>query len=172
MRVLIIAIFASLALGACKKDRKALTPAEAGLVALVARTDMHGKALAKRHDGPTLVAVFASWCEPCREELGVVNMLRERHPTLRVIGLNAYENFDNLSSEKKLVSFLQESAPWLTVVRDKDKSLIAQFGGVPKIPTSFVFDSSGRVVAEFRRDQRDIPSEGELEAAIELATSP
>lgn len=91
-------------------------------------------------------------------------MLRElaqQRPGLRVIGVNAYEEFDNLSDEKKLTAFLLETHPWLTVVRADDK-LMHNLGGVRKIPSVFVYDRDGAKLKAYRRAKRKPPTKKEL----------
>jgi thiol-disulfide isomerase/thioredoxin len=156
--------------GSCRSDRAAPageTGAEAGLAALAGRTDMNGSRLDVRGDA-TVVVVFASWCAPCRKELAALGELRQSRPNVKIIGLNAYEEFESFSDEKRLAKFLADRAPWLTVVRD-DGELLARFGSVPKIPTVFVYDRAGKIVAEFSRNKRPPPDKEELAAAIDSA---
>jgi thiol-disulfide isomerase/thioredoxin len=114
---------------------------------------------------PAVFVVFASWCGPCRRELGILAELRAAHPGLQVIGLNAYEDWADTSNETKLRAFLAESAPWLPVVH-ADAALLELLGGVPKIPSVFVFDGAGRLTHRFARHERLPPSYAELEAAL------
>lgn len=92
--------------------------------------------------------------------------LRDAYPELRIIGLNAYEEYRNLSDKARLRRYLQRNAPWLTEIVHADAELLSEFGGVPKIPTLFVYDHAGQPVAEFRRGQRPPPTPAELEDAI------
>jgi thiol-disulfide isomerase/thioredoxin len=117
---------------------------------------------------PTLVVVFASWCGACRAELATVDAVRARHPTLRVVGLNAYEEWGALSDEARLRAFVGEHAAWLRVVPAGD-DLLPALGGVPKIPSLFVYDRAGRLAAAFRRDRRAPPDAAELDAALAAA---
>jgi thiol-disulfide isomerase/thioredoxin len=144
------------------------SPAEAGLVALSERVDLAGAAVDPTAGDATVVIVFASWCGPCRHELTTLGDLRRDRPRVQIIGLNAYEDYEDYSDEERLRRFLAGAAPWLRVVRD-DGTLLPRFGGVPKIPTLFIYDRGGRVVREFRRDQRPPPSASELGAAIDEA---
>lgn len=109
----------------------------------------------------TVVIVFASWCHACRKELTMLSELVTEHPRVRVIGVNAFEDFEDLSSAATLKEFLGTNHPWLTVVRGDDQVLRA-LGGVTKIPTLFVFDGRGAAVKVYRREQRDPPSKKEL----------
>jgi thiol-disulfide isomerase/thioredoxin len=164
-------LIALAALAACSADGNQPRPrsgAEAGLAALSAKKDMRGGRIDLEGSEATVVVVFASWCGPCRKELAALGELRKTRPKVRIIGLNAYEDWDDYSDEQKLRRFLDTNAPWLTVVRD-DGTLLRTFGGVPKIPTVFVYDRDGRVVHEFRRNQRPPPDRRELAAAIDSA---
>lgn len=165
------AVLLAAALAGCRSGaapRATDNPAEAGLAALAGHHDISGAPVELRQ-GPVVVVVFASWCGPCRRELATLSALRrELGSEVQFIGLNAYEEWGELSDGGKLRRFLEKSAPWLTVVRD-DGRLLAAFGGVPKIPSLFVYDSRGRVVRAFRRNRRPPPTRAELAAAIEQA---
>jgi len=116
----------------------------------------------------TLVIFFASWCGPCRHELHLLSHLRVKYPDLEIIGFNVYEDFRERSDRERLDAFLAEHAPWLQVaVADGD--VLRHFGGIPKIPSVFVYDGGGVGVAEFRANQRRSPGRQELETAIRTA---
>ncbi len=114
---------------------------------------------------PTIFVVFASWCGHCRKELAVLAELRAGEPRVHVIGINAYEEWEQASDEATLRAYVAESAPWLPVVR-ADKALLKSLGGVPKIPSVFVFDGAGRLVERFKRNERPVPTLDELRATI------
>jgi len=142
------------------------TPAEApGYRSVLAHTDIHGHAIATKPASATIVVVFASWCGPCRRELGMLKQLAVEKPGLRIIGVNAYEDWDDISNQQKLEKFLGAEHPWLTVVRADDK-LLSALGGVPKVPSLFLFDHAGAQVRAFRRAERRPPSKAELENAL------
>lgn len=149
-------------------DSAPAATAEVGLAKLGKRTDMTGARLDLESADAIVVVVFASWCAPCRRELAALSELRAGYPGVTIVGLNAYEEFDDFSDEKKLRAFLAAEVPWLTVVRD-DGTLLETFGGVPKIPTLFIFDRDGKLVHEFRRNKRPPPNKQELAAAIDSA---
>lgn len=137
-----------------------------GYRALVEATDINGSRVGPTADKrATLVVFFATWCHPCRNELAMLGELHARHPDVRIVGVNAYEEWNKLSDEKKLRAFLRDNASWLRVVR-ADKNLFAAFGGVAKIPTLFVFDKAGKLVKSFRRAKRPPPDRAELERTL------
>jgi thiol-disulfide isomerase/thioredoxin len=114
----------------------------------------------------TLVIVFASWCRYCRDEIAVLDTLRRERPGLRIIGLNAYESFDELSDETTLRGWLAAHAPWLRVALGD--RLLPRFGGVPKIPTLFLFDRQGKLAKDYRRARRAPPTLDELRRDLAL----
>lgn len=113
--------------------------------------------------------VFATWCEYCREELAMLGELRARYPDVQIIGLNAYETWGERSDAERMHAYLAEHAPWLTVA-EADDALLADLGGVPKIPSLFVFDGRGALVQAFRRHEiAHPPTEDELVRALSAA---
>ncbi len=131
---------------------------------------LDGAPLASEKRAVALV-VFASWCGHCKKELAELGQLRVKHPGLRIIGVNAYEDFQGISNRGKLNRYIADNAPWLTEIVSADSKMLADFGGIPKIPSLFLYDADGRVVEEYRRNKRPAPTPEELDAAITRATS-
>ena len=178
------ALFALLALGACGPAAKTKSTVASKAPAKVkplgdAQSGYHQVMRSKTIDGgviaserkPTAMVVFASWCGPCRQELAALGEIRQKFPTLRVIGINAYEEYAQRSDQERLRTFLQANAPWMKTIVFGDSALLRDFGRVPNIPTLFVYDDKGGVVAEFRRNKREPPTHDELEAAIASAVA-
>ena len=139
---------------------------------LLSSEDIEGEVLSASADpsDATIVVFFASWCGPCRHELGLLGQLRESESNLNIIGVNAYEEWGRRSDSERLASFLEMNAPWLRVVRSSPE-LMKSFGGVPKIPTLFVFDRYANLVEVFRREHRPPPQLAELAKAVARARS-
>lgn len=116
----------------------------------------------------TVVVVFASWCEVCRKELVMLAELHKEEPSIGVVGLNAYEEYGKKSDDARLRKFLEEDASWLRVMR-ADRDLLKALGGVPKIPSTFVFDAEGNLIAEFQRKDREPPTFEELVNVVQPA---
>ena len=116
----------------------------------------------------TALVVFASWCDSCRHELSVLAEVHRETPQLRIIGLNAYESWNDLSNRQELSAFLHTTAPWLRVVA-ADAELLEMLGGVPRIPSIFFYDADGRLISSFNRRDRPLPTDIELRAAIAAA---
>jgi thiol-disulfide isomerase/thioredoxin len=118
-------------------------------------------ASASAGQGPVVAVVFASWCGHCRDELAMLSEVHAERPALRIVGLNAYEDWEGASDAATLAAYLAEHAPWLPVVR-ADDAMLAALGGVPKIPSLFVFSADGRLVEAYRRHERRAPAKDEL----------
>lgn len=116
--------------------------------------------------GPTAVVVFASWCGHCRRELGYLGELRQEYPGLRIIGLNAYEEFQDFSDAERLSAYVSQNAPWLTEIVHGDLGTLEHFGGVQRIPTLFFYDATGQASHQFRADQGSLPTRAELAATL------
>lgn len=141
-----------------------------GLRRVQAATDLDGAVVgpAPADKQVTAVVVFASWCGVCRHELAILGELLTEEPRLRVIGVNAYEEYADFSDEQRLRAFVAETAPWLQVVR-ADAALFAALGRPTKIPSMFLFDRDGAVVETYLRVRRRPPDKAELAAAIARA---
>ena len=171
MRFLVL--ISSLLWAGCGAQTTAKSPetrADTSYQRVIAATDIEGRVVGPpaKTARATVVVFFASWCGPCRHELSLLGELQREDPELRVVGLNAYEEWSDISDEARLRKFLADNAPWLQVVRS-DQTLLQTFGGVPKVPTLFVFNRAGRMVHSFRRNRRAPPSKGELAQAVAAA---
>jgi thiol-disulfide isomerase/thioredoxin len=172
MRPVALALLAALAV-ACGPAPVAPSPsprASAGHPtwrALRAATDLDGRPVAAHvPDGaPLVVVVFASWCSHCRRELAILDELRRLEPGVAIVGLNYYEAWGERSDEAQLRAYVGANAPWLPVVRGTP-AMIADLGGVPKIPSVFVFDGGGELVQRWKRNETTPPTLDELRAAL------
>jgi len=92
-----------------------------------------------------VINAWASWCDPCREELPLLAAAARAHQPqgVRFVGLSV-----NDSPAKAAAMSAQFELPYVSVVDDGGR-LLAQIPGVPPegIPSTVVLDKQGRVAA-------------------------
>jgi len=140
----------------------AVSAAPSPLAQLEASRDLDNAVIGAQRT-PTVVMLLASWCSHCRDELAVFDEIRAQHPHVRWLGLNykAHEEYDDRGSSAAIHT-LAGATRWMRIV-PADDALFAAFGSPPKVPTIFVFDSRGTLVATFDRRERSAPREQELD---------
>jgi peroxiredoxin len=86
-----------------------------------------------------LLNVWASWCEPCRQEMPDIQKAYETYKDqgLVVLGANLREN--NVSVQ----GFVENMGLTFPILMDKDGNLATQTYKVKPIPTSFFIDKNG-----------------------------
>jgi thiol-disulfide isomerase/thioredoxin len=154
---------ALLVLAACASGPRAGAPGPPWIAQLDASRDLDG-AVVGDSDAPTIVIVFASWCGHCRDELGVLDALRQRH-RVRILAINyrGHEEYDHRGSSDAVRAFARD-VPWLRVV-PADDALFALLGRPPLIPTMFVYEH-GRLEASFDPRERRPPDRDELDVVL------
>ncbi|HWE29653.1 MAG TPA: TlpA disulfide reductase family protein [Polyangia bacterium] len=89
-----------------------------------------------------LVDFWASWCEPCKKELPLLDKLA---PRLRAKGIEIVAvNIDD--DKNKAADFVKSHGLHLTVLPDSTKKIVSAYEP-PKMPSSFVVDKAGVVRA-------------------------
>ena len=110
-----------------------------------------------------LLNFWATWCGPCRMEIPILVQLHDRYedqglrivaPSIDRTGLGAVKPFMDKHPEIHY-----------TVVPNGTPAAMAM-GGVPSIPTSFLVDRHGRVIAKFVGLMRPEALEGYVKAAL------
>lgn len=104
---------------------------------LVSLTESLGKA--------TLIDFWASWCSPCRHENpNVVSLYNEFHSKgLNIISVSLDENKGSWTR-----AIEEDKLSWTQVSNLKEmKDPIALQYGVTQIPTTFLLDATGKIVA-------------------------
>jgi cytochrome c biogenesis protein CcmG, thiol:disulfide interchange protein DsbE len=108
----------------------------------LARDGLDGKAVdLKELQGRVLVVNFwATWCEPCRDEMPSLQRLREKldGKALEVLTVNYGE------SREKILQYLGREKIALPVLLDPEKESAKEWG-VGGLPMTFLVDSTGRV---------------------------
>jgi thiol-disulfide isomerase/thioredoxin len=108
----------------------------------LSRTDLDGKTVdLKSLRGRVLVVNFwATWCEPCRDEMPSLQRLRDKlsGKPLHILTVNYGE------SAEKIAQFMGKEKIALPVLLDRDKES-AKDWGVGGLPMTFLIDARGRV---------------------------
>ena len=119
-----------------------LKPWKAGRTPLLSGQMMDGGKfdLSKLHGKVVLVNFWASWCEPCRDEIPSLELLRKRFPGrgFEIVAVNFGE------TRSRVVDFTTRNAMTLPVILDPDKK-IAESWRVRGLPMSFIVGSDGRI---------------------------
>ncbi|HEU5133508.1 MAG TPA: TlpA disulfide reductase family protein [Steroidobacteraceae bacterium] len=98
-----------------------------------------------RHRGRVVIVDFwASWCKPCRRSIPWLNTMRERYGAngLTIIGVNV--DAERSDADK----FLRDVPIEFEIVFDPNGELAKQFK-VQGMPSSYVFDRTGKLVESF-----------------------
>jgi cytochrome c biogenesis protein CcmG/thiol:disulfide interchange protein DsbE len=112
--------------------------------------------LAALRGKPALVDFFASWCEPCAEEAPT---LRELSASLGDRATVVAVDWDDAGGPAR--AFVKKHGWDFPVLADTSGTAGEKYGLVG-LPTSFVLDPRGRIVATFRGPQ----SEADLRQAL------
>jgi thiol-disulfide isomerase/thioredoxin len=109
-----------------------------------------GTSLGQLRGKPALVDFFASWCDPCAEEA----------PTLRKLSTDlagqatvVAVDWDDASGPAR--AFVREHGWAFPVLADTTGTVGEDYGVTTGLPTSFVLDPQGRIVATFRGPQSE-----------------
>jgi cytochrome c biogenesis protein CcmG/thiol:disulfide interchange protein DsbE len=90
--------------------------------------------------------VWASWCDPCREEMPLLQRL---HENISVKG-GVVLGVDTQDASGSALDFLKKTKATFPSLRDSDRSYGRDFG-VTAYPETFLIDRKGRVAALQRK---------------------
>lgn len=111
---------------------------------------------------PVLLNVWATWCEPCRHELPILDRLRTRFAErgLRVIAASV----DREEPREEIAAFVNRRELAMETWLDREDRA-SQLFGITTLPVTLLFDASGTLV--WRQDGAITDPAPALEAAIE-----
>lgn len=124
----------------------AKTPGEVGVGGTLREATMQGlngpaRKLSEFRGKPLIINVWASWCGPCREEMGSLERLswREEASKLTVIGISTDDN----TEAAKL--FLRKTNATFNHFIDS-RLLLENMLGADRLPLTLLVDGQGRVL--------------------------
>lgn len=104
--------------------------------------DLHGAAwrLDQQRGKAVLVNFWATWCEPCIEEMPSLDKLGKRlgAAKLEVVGVNLGE------SESRIREFVGKTGVDFTILRDRDGQARKRWK-VNGVPATFLIDARGKI---------------------------
>jgi thiol-disulfide isomerase/thioredoxin len=138
--------------------------------------DIEGNPVTKANWGGKVVLVnfWATWCPPCREEIPELLELKKQYgDRLEIIGISEDDD-----PPAKVLKFAKQQGMTYPIVMYTPE-LVASYGGVPALPSSFLIDPQGRVVQKhsglypiqsYRREINallDMPTDGRIETFVD-----
>ncbi len=104
-------------------------------------TDLSGRQyqLTSVHGKVVLVDFLASWCEPCRAEVPLIEKLHREYKDLIVWGIDSGE------SAEVVKKFVRENEITYPVLLSPDKRLIDEYGA-HDLPTTVIIDKDGKIL--------------------------
>lgn len=106
-----------------------------------------------------ILAFWATWCAPCREELPLLSDYASRHPRVKVVAL-ALDGPDNLAEVQAATRGLKVDLGLLP------SAWAGDYGRVWKLPVSFVIDPAGRLQYDGWKADLPIWDKGSLEQVV------
>ena len=134
---------------ACAVPTVAKTPGEVGVGATLREAKMHGlngpdRLLSQYRGKPLLINVWASWCGPCRAEMGSLERLawQDQGKRFTMIGISTDD------SEAAAKRYLQSANATLNHYMDRALELENMLGA-ERLPLTILVDANGRVLGKY-----------------------
>jgi thiol-disulfide isomerase/thioredoxin len=92
-----------------------------------------------------IVDFWATWCPPCRKGIPDLIDLKKKYGSkgFEIIGVSV-----DSDTKDKVIPFVKENGMNYPVVYS-DSNVLNLYGGIHNIPTSFVIDKKGKIVASY-----------------------
>ena len=140
--VRVLAFVCTFATITCAAAAPALTPWSGGSTPPLSLKDVNGGGhdLSLYKGRVVLVNFWATWCEPCRQEMPSIQKLKERFrgKAFEVLAINVDE------PDARVRRFLEETRLDLPVLMDVNKT-VTRGWGVRVMPTTFLVGPDGRI---------------------------
>jgi len=127
----------------------AKTPGEVEIGGFLREAQLQGlsgpsRKLSEFRGKPLIINVWASWCGPCRQEMGSLDRLSRRYggKHFNVIGISTDDYRD------RAMMFLMQSGTSFSNFIDS-KLFMENMLGADRIPLTLLIDAQGRVLAKF-----------------------
>jgi cytochrome c biogenesis protein CcmG, thiol:disulfide interchange protein DsbE len=119
----------------------------------ISTTDLHGQVV--------ILTFWATWCEPCREELPLLSSYAERHAAegLRVLGFSL-DTSDRLRDVRAVAQTLKFPVGLMA------NSSAPGYGRIWRLPVSFTIDRSGRLTDDGWKDRKPTWTAERLERIV------
>jgi thiol-disulfide isomerase/thioredoxin len=117
--------------------------------------DLHGQTqkLAARHGKIVVLNFWATWCEPCQDELPRLSRLSQSYAGKNVQFIAV--SIDDAKDRAKIQPSLQRLHVDLEVWTGADLDTLDKFGLGNVVPGTMVIDENGQVVARVMGEARD-----------------
>jgi thiol-disulfide isomerase/thioredoxin len=150
-------------LSALSATALAKTPGEVDAGAYLREAQLYGfsgdlRKLSELRGKPLIINVWASWCGPCRAEMGSLERLSRRYggKQFNIIGVSTDDDIGAAAA------FLKQSMVTFDNYHDK-KLVLENMLGANTIPLTILVDAQGRVVQKVRGSKEwDSPESLEL----------
>ena len=131
-------------------NASASTPGEVMVGSYLREATLHGfdgkiNKLSEYKGKPLIINVWASWCGPCRAEMGSLEQLARQHngKEFNLIGISTDDN--RLAAK----DFIKQSGITFDSFLDREL-LLENMLGANTIPLTILVDANGRVLKKFR----------------------
>jgi thiol-disulfide isomerase/thioredoxin len=106
--------------------------------------------IAEMRGNVVVVSFGATWCQPCADELRILEQLRKEYEGKPVKFLWVSIEREDEVSDGALRSYAKKLKLTFPVLRDPTKFTFAQFSDLVRIPLVTIFDKGGRLVVKQR----------------------